>query len=130
MNLFLFPYCCKLVEVGVDTKLFECPQNFCTLCQAVKSLYGNIKFFIDLFFNFSDPKSSSKMPSWTMISSKNWKRRKSVKLLSACVRKNGRKMSLLLRRGIKDQISMCWKVVKTNIMRFNARFKRTLLINS
>lgn len=89
-------------------------KNFSTMGQTVKTSYGNI--FIDLPFNFSDPKSLSKMPSWTMIFSKNWKRHKSVKLLSACVRKSGRKTSLLLRRGIKDLISMCWKVVKRNVM--------------
>lgn len=113
-NLFLFPYYCKLVKMAWEGIQFDCLKNFSTRRQAVKSSCGNI--FIDLSFNFSDPKSLSKMPSWTMISSKNWKHHKSVKLLSACVRKSGRKTSLLLRREIKDQISMCWKVTKTNVM--------------
>ena len=55
------------------------------------------------------------MPFWTMISSRSWRRHKSVKLLNACVRRNGKRTSMSSRREIKDLTFMFWKVSKEGL---------------
>ena len=59
---------------------------------------------------YLDLKNLSKMQFWTMISSRSWSHHKSVKLSSACMRRNGKKMNSSLRRESQDQTFLCWKV--------------------